>query len=303
MSQIQSTTPTSTTITLRSKKHQKKLVKNLVTHAVLLALSFIFILPLLWMVVTALKPLNETMTSPPVWVPSTLQWQNFGEAWSYNSKELGYIPFLTYGKNTLFITILAVIGAVISNSLVAYSFARINWKGREFMFGLTLATMMVPGPVLIVPTYELMKLLGWVGTFRPIWVPAFLGGAFNIFLLRQFLRTIPFELTEAAKIDGASEWTTFSKLIIPLAKSPLIVIAVFTFMWAWNDFMGPLIYLTDQKTFTLSLGLQFFQSQHTGTPWNLLMAAALIVLLPVIIVFFFAQKVFIEGIATTGLKG
>lgn len=278
-------------------------LRTLGTHAVLLALSVLFMAPLAWMVITAIKPLDETMKSPPVWVPSQAQWGNFGEAFTYNAKDLGYVPFLTYGQNTLYVTILAVIGAVVSNALVAYSFARIPWRGRETVFAITLATMMVPGPVLMVPLYALFKEFGWIGTFRPLWIPAFFGSAFNIFLLRQFLKTIPMELSEAAKIDGASEWTTFTQVILPLTRPALSVIALFTFMWAWNDFMGPLLYLTDQKTFTLSMGLQFFQSQHTGTPWNLLMAASLIVVVPVIIVFFFAQKVFIQGIATTGLKG
>lgn len=278
-------------------------VRNLAIHAVLLVLSALFMLPLLWMLVTAVKPLDETMTSPPIWVPSHLEVGNFWKAFAYNSKDLGYVPFLVYGRNTLFVTVLAVIGAVVSNSLVAYSFARIPWRGREFLFGLTLATMMVPGPVLMVPMYALFKEFGWIGTFRPLWVPSFFGSAFNIFLLRQFLRTIPIELSEAAKLDGASEWRTFIDVIMPLAKPAIVVIAVFTFLWAWNDFLGPLLYLTDQQTFTLSMGLEFFQSQHTGTPWNLLMAASLIVIVPVIVVFFFAQRVFLEGIATTGLKG
>ena len=279
------------------------MVRKVVVQVALIGLSIFFLMPLVWMVVTAVKPLDETMASPPVWLPTKFQWGNFAEAFSYNSKDLGYIPFLVYGKNTLFVTILAVIGSVISNSLVAYSFARIQWRGREALFAVLLATMMVPGPVLMVPMYALFKEFGWIGTFRPLWVPTFFGSAFNIFLLRQFLRTIPMELSEAAKLDGASEWKTFIEVIIPLARPALVVIAVFTFLWAWNDFMGPLLYLTDQQTFTLSMGLQFFQSQHTGTPWNLLMAASLIVIVPVIVVFFFAQKVFIEGIATTGLKG
>jgi len=290
-------------MTQRWTRKRRRFVQQATVQGALIALSVFFLLPLIWMVVTAVKPLDETMASPPVWIPSKFQWGNFGEAFAYNSKDLGYIPFLVYGKNTLFVTILAVIGSVISNSLVAYSFARIKWRGREVLFGLTLATMMVPGPVLMVPMYALFREFGWIGTFRPLWVPTFFGSAFNIFLLRQFLRTIPMELSEAAKLDGASEWRTFIDVIIPLARPALVVISVFTFLWAWNDFMGPLLYLTDQQTFTLSMGLQFFQSQHTGTPWNLLMAASLIVVIPVIVVFFFAQKVFIQGIATTGLKG
>jgi multiple sugar transport system permease protein len=272
------------------------------THLMLILLSLVFIAPLLWMMMTAVKPIEETMTSPPKWIPSKVLVGNFKEAFNYGSKDLGYYPFLQYSKNTLAVTILCVIGSVVSNSLVAYSFAKMEWKGRNALFALTLATIMIPGPVLMVPLYTLFKSFGWVGTFRPLWIPTFFGSAFNIFLLRQFFLTIPNELSEAATIDGASEWRTFVDIILPLTKPALAVIAVFTFLWAWNDFMGPLLYLTDQRNFTLSLGLQAFQSQHTGTPWNLLMAASLIVIAPVILVFFVAQKSFVEGIATTGLK-
>lgn len=272
------------------------------THIVLVALSVLFALPLLWMLSTAIKPITETMTSPPVWIPSKFLWGNFPAAVTYGSKELGYIPFLVYARNTLIVTVLSVGGAVISNSIVAYSFARIKWPGRDLFFGVTLATMMIPFPVLLVPTFALFKWMGWVGTFRPLWVPAFFGSAFSIFLLRQFFKTIPMELSEAAKLDGCSEFQIFMDVVAPLAKPALAVVALFTFMGSWNDFMGPLIYLVDQSTFTLSLGLQAYQTQHGGTPWNLLMAATLMVILPVIVVFFFAQKVFIQGIATSGIK-
>lgn len=272
-------------------------------HLVLMALSLLFLFPLLWMISTALKPIEQTMKQPPVWIPSPIEWHNFKDAFIYNSDKLGYIPFLVYGRNTLIICILAVSGVVCSNSLVAYAFARMRWPLRDLLFGLTLATMMVPFPVIMVPIYGLFKNLGWIGTFRPLWIPAWFGGAFNIFLLRQFFRTIPFELSEAAKIDGCSEWQIFRQVLIPLAKPALSVVALFTFMETWNDFLGPLIYLLDQKTFTLSLGLQFYQSQHGGTQWHLLMAASTIVIAPVLVLFFFTQKTFIQGIAVTGLKG
>jgi multiple sugar transport system permease protein len=277
--------------------------KTISIHAVLIALSAIFIFPFLWVVSTAVKPLKETMNIPPIWIPSEYHFENFTEAMTYGSKDLGYIPFLVYGINTIVLCILVVSGVVVSNSLVAYSFARLRWKGRDFMFAVTLATMMVPFPVLMVPTFALFRELDWIGTFRPLWVPAWFAGAFNIFLLRQFFRGIPFELSEAAKIDGASEWAIFRQVILPLSKPALAVVALFAFMGTWNDFLGPLIYLLDQKTFTLALGLQFFQSQHGGTPWNLLMAASTIVILPIIILFFFTQRLFIQGIAITGLKG
>lgn len=276
--------------------------KVVATHVVLVLLSLLFVMPLLWMISTSLKPIDLTMKNPPVWIPPKILWSNYPDAIKYRSDELGYIPFLVYARNTLLVTILSVCGAVISNSLVAYSFARLKWKGRETFFAITLATMMIPFPVLMVPTFSLFKWLGWVGTFRPLWVPAFFANAFSIFLLRQFYRTIPMELSEAAKIDGASELQIFSDVIVPLSRPALMVVALFTFMGAWNDFLGPLIYLVDQNTFTLSLGLQAYQTQHGGTPWNLLMAASCLVILPVVIVFFLAQRVFIQGIATSGLK-
>jgi multiple sugar transport system permease protein len=220
----------------------------------------------------------------------------------YGREQVGYIPFLVYARNTVIITILTVIGAVFSNALVGYSFAKMKWKGKNAFFGVTLATMMVPFPVLMVPTFALFKHLGWIGTFKPLWVPAFFGSAFSIFLMRQFFLTIPNELSEAAKIDGASEFRIFADVMLPLSKSALTVVALFTFMGAWNDYLGPLIYLVDQSSFTLSLGLQAYQTQHGGTPWNLLMAASVLVVLPIVVVFFFAQKAFIQGIATTGIK-
>ncbi len=272
-------------------------------HIVLIVMSLIFVSPLLWMVTTAIKPIEETMTATPTLLPSKFLWDNFPKAVTYGSKELGYIPFLLYARNTLMVTLLCVAGSVCSNAVVAYAFARLRWPGRDAFFAVTLATMMVPFPVLMVPTFGLFKYLGWVGSFRPLWVPAFFGSAFSIFLLRQFFRTIPMELSEAAKIDGCSEVRIFTDVLLPLAKPALAVVALFTFMGTWNDFMGPMIYLSDQETFTLSLGLQAYQSQHGGTQWNLLMAAATVVILPVIVVFFFAQKMFIQGIATSGLKG
>ncbi len=273
-----------------------------VTHVVLVLLSILFTIPLLWMISTSLKPIEQTMTSPPQWIPGKILWENYPKAIAYHSEELGFIPFLVYARNTVIITILSVAGAVISNSLVAYSFARIKWPGRDFFFATTLATMMVPVPVTMVPTFALFRWLGWVGTFKPLWVPAFFASAFSIFLLRQFYRTIPMELSEAAKIDGASELQIFTDVIVPLSRPAMMVVALFTFMGSWNDFMGPLIYLIDQHTFTLSVGLSAYQTQHGGTPWNLLMAASTLVILPVVIVFFLAQKVFIQGIATSGLK-
>lgn len=282
---------------------KEQVLKVALAHIVLIAFSILFVLPLLWVLSTSLKPVTETMSTPPRWIPSKIMWGNYPEAIFYGRAELGYIPFLVYARNTLVVAILSVCGAVVSNAIVGYSFARLKWPGRNLFFAVTLGTMMVPFPVLMVPTFALFKWLGWVGTFRPLWVPTFFASAFSIFLLRQFYRTIPMELSEAAKIDGASEFRIFMDVIAPLARPALTVVAVFQLMASWNDFLGPLIYLVDRNTFTLSLGLQAYQTQHGGTPWHLLMAATLMVIAPVIIVFFFAQRVFIQGIATSGLKG
>ncbi|MBI4553167.1 MAG: carbohydrate ABC transporter permease [Candidatus Latescibacteria bacterium] len=265
-------------------------------HAILIALSCVFLFPLLWMISTSLKPIDQVMKLPPEWIPRPILIRNYLDA-------VNYIPFFQYAKNTLAICILGIIGTLLSCSLVAYGFARIRWPGRDALFILSLSTMMIPFPVTMIPLYGVFRTLHWIGTNRPLWVPAFFGSAFNIFLLRQFFLTIPFDLSEAARIDGCSELRIFKDVIVPLARPALMVVALFHFIYAWNDFLGPLIYLTKQETFTLSLGLQFYQSQHGGTQWHMLMAASTLVVLPVLILFFFAQKTFIQGIALTGLKG
>jgi multiple sugar transport system permease protein len=213
---------------------------------------------------------------------------------------MGY--FWRYAANTLFLCVMNVIGTVASSALAAYGFSRIEWKGRDRLFLVLLATMMIPFPVIMVPIYSLFKNLGWIGTFRPLWVPSFFAGAFNVFLLRQFFLTLPTDISEAARIDGCSEFQIFLRIILPLCKPALLVVALFQFMFTWNDFLGPLIYLARQKNFTLALGLQSFQSQNGGTEWHYLMAASTMVVLPVLVLFFFTQRSFIEGIAATGGK-
>jgi len=210
--------------------------------------------------------------------------------------------FVIYLRNTLIVAVFGVIGTTLSSALAAYGFARISWRGRDALFLVALSTMMVPFTVTMVPLYGVFKALGWVGTLKPLWVPAFFGSAFNIFLLRQFFRTIPHDLSDAARIDGCSEFAIFWRIILPLSKPALAVVALFHFMWAWNDFMGPLLFLTRQETFTLSLGLQNYQSQHGGSEWHFLMAASTLMILPIVVLFFFTQRTFIQGISTTGMK-
>lgn len=238
-------------------------------------------------------------------------WSNYSMAIRYTGfyevhflgRKVAVPYFVLYLYNTLTVAVLGMIGAVFSSALVAYGFSRIAWKGRNVCFLLTLSTMMVPFAVTMVPLYGVFRALGWIGTLKPLWVPAWFGGAFNIFLLRQFFLTIPRDLTDAARIDGCSEFGIFLRLVLPLSKPALAVVALFHFMWAWKDFMGPLIFLTEQSTYTLSLGLQFYQSQHGGSEWHYLMAASTMMILPIIILFFFTQRTFIQGISTTGLKG
>ncbi len=275
---------------------QTRILRNVFIYIMLILGAIVFMAPFAWMVSTALKPLNETMTIPMKWIPSRIHWENFPDAIR------GMGSFWLFARNTFFLCIMTVIGTTLSSALAAYGFSRIEWKGRDKMFLLALATMMIPFPVVMVPLYSLFKTLGWIGSFKPMWVPSFFATGFNVFLLRQFFLTIPKDLSEAARIDGCSEMRIFFQIILPLSKSALLVVALFQFMYTWNDFLGPLIYLTEQNQFTLALGLQAFQSQEGGTLWHHLMAASTLVVLPIMVLFFSTQKSFIQGISTTGTK-
>lgn len=277
---------------------RSKLLKKIFIYALLFGLGFLFLFPFLWMISTSVKPIEETMSKTPKFFVWPLQFENFVKCMNYEN-----FSFLLYARNTLYLCFFSVLGIVLSSSLAAYGFSRIRWKGRNMVFIGTLMTMMIPFPVLMIPLYSLFRTYGWIGTYKPLWVPCFFGSAFSIFLLTQFFKTIPHQLSEAAHVDGASEFRIYLQIILPLAKPALLVVGLFQFMATWNDFLGPLIYLPDQSTFTLALGLQFFQSQHGGTEWNLLMAASTLVILPVMLLFFLTQKSFIEGISLTGLKG
>jgi len=233
---------------------------------------------------------------PPIWIPKPIKFSNYKEA-------LTMLPFGRYFLNTLFVVVFTVLGTVITSSLCAYSFSRIEWKGRDTVFGILLTAMMIPFAVTLIPTFIGWQKLGVVNSYAPLIVPAwFGGGVFNVFLLRQFFRTIPKELDEAARIDGAGHFTIYSKIIMPLSKPSLIVVSLFSFMGSWNDFLGPLVYLNDGDKFTLSLGLMQFQGMYSAQ-WQYMMAAATVVLIPIVIIFFIGQKYFIEGISMSGMKG
>jgi multiple sugar transport system permease protein len=368
-----------------------RLPAKLLVYLVLVAGAVLFVLPFAWMVLTALKPLNQTLQQTQSWLPRRYEaplggriqevspgpavgepsvwaleqgaaqpealaessvrdgaWQPATGApvpvailrripasaespWREISDLRGLsrdvVPqsaiqsrvsfrwenfpmamrsmrhFSRYLANTLILCVLNTIGTVLSSAAVAYGFSRLNWRGRDRLFGLLLATMMIPFPVVMVPLYGLFRWLGWVGTLQPLWVGSFFASAFNVFLLRQFFRTVPIELSEAARIDGCGEFRIFWQIILPLCRPALIVVALFTFLGAWNDFLGPLIYLTDERDFTLALGLEAMKTSESGaTEWHYLMAASTLVILPVITLFFVAQRSFIEGIALTGTK-
>jgi multiple sugar transport system permease protein len=235
------------------------------------------------------------------------RWENYPRALAAlggdSESDRHRVGFWTFLGNSLTVAVLGVLGTVVSNAIVAYGFARLRWRGRDAFFALTLATMMVPFPALMVPLYGVFKGLGLIGTLLPLWLPTWFGSAFNIFLMRQFFRTIPEELSEAARIDGCSEWRIFWRIIVPLSTPVLVVAALFHFIFAWNDFLGPLLYLTRKDTYTLAVALASYQTQNGGVQWHYLMAASAVTILPVIVLFFFAQKTFIRGIATTGTKG
>ncbi|MEY2193851.1 carbohydrate ABC transporter membrane protein 2, CUT1 family [Bacillus sp. OV166] len=272
----------------------KKKFSRYSAHIVLIVASFIFMIPFIWMVSTSLKPLTQVFTFPPEWIPKPVKWSNYIDAMSY-------IPFFTYLKNTVIITILSTVGAVVSCPLVAYSFAKLKWPGRNILFIITIGVMMIPGQVTMIPLFLLFEKLGMVGTPLPLVIPAFFGVPFYIFLLRQFFMGLPDSLREAAKIDGAGEFRIYWQIMLPLAKPAVLAVGLFQFMASWTDFLGPLLYLTDSIQYTLSLGLQQFQSQK-GSEWGLMMAVSTMMTLPVIILFFFLQKTFIRGITFTGIK-
>lgn len=269
--------------------------RSTLTHIVLVLAGMVFLIPFLWMLSTSLKPDDQLFTYPPIWIPNPLKWENY-------PRTVTYIPFFTYLANTLIIAVGSMIGATLSSSLVAYSLARIHWPGRQILLILTIATLMLPFQVTLIPVFLVFKNLGWVGDFRPLILPQFFGVAYYIFLLRQFFASIPQELSEAARIDGAGEFRIYWSIVMPLAKPALATVAVFQFIRSWTDYLGPLIYLNDQKLYTLQLGLQQYSSQY-GREWGLLMAAAVLISLPPIMIFFFTQRTFVQGVTLTGIKG
>jgi ABC-type glycerol-3-phosphate transport system permease component len=270
-------------------------VGRVVGYLLAVVLAVLFLLPLFWMISSSFKPNYQVLETPPRWLPDPVRWANYPEA-------LTYVPFGRYALNTLFLALATILGHVLSCTVVAYGFARLRAPGKNLLFTVLLATLMLPYPATMVPLYIGFNALGWVNTFRPLIVPAFFGDAFYIFLLRQFLLTVPPDLEDAARIDGAGTLQIIWHVLLPVIRPAIATVAVFTFQNTWNDFLKPLIYLHDQSRYTISLGLSFFRSSY-DVRWSYLMAASLVTMLPVIVVFFVAQRSFVEGIALTGLKG
>lgn len=352
----------------RRPRQIRKFFRSLFSHAVINFIGLFFLIPFLWMVLTAVKSSQDVFHTPPRWLPydnvrvevngeqlplynvktengikqlaavkilegvgtfvdpknpgQTVQydiqqgatviaepimhisfnWKNFPEAMQRGSRPGIGASFWVYFKNSLIIAFFSIVGTLFSNTPVAYAFARIKFPGRDILFVIILATMMLPFQVTMIPIYLFFNdFLHWGNSFLPLIIPTFFANAYDVFLLRQFFRTIPEEMCDAARVDGASEWQVFTQLIIPLSVPVLATVTVFTFLWAWNDFTGPLLFLTSPSKFTMALGLQDFQSQRTMI-WNQLMAASVVFTVPIVIAFFFAQKTFIQGIKLTGSK-
>lgn len=276
-----------------------KYLKMGFAYLLLVFLAMIFITPLLWMVSSSLHSLDGVFAVPFKWIPEKWHWSNYSEV-------MALLPFGRYLLNTVFITVSVIFGTLISSSLVAYGFSRLQFRGRNKLFGLCVATMLLPGQVTIIPLYVLFAKLGWVDTFLPLIVPAFFGSPFYIFLLRQFFMTIPYEYDEAALLDGANRFRIYWNVILPLARPALATVVVFSFIGCWNDFFNPLIYINSFEKATLTLGLNLLKTQIIGsgvTQWHLIMAASVLVLIPNIVVFFLAQRHFMKGINVGGLKG
>jgi multiple sugar transport system permease protein len=289
-------------VTARSTLHRRAVARRylkvtLASLAVALVVAF-FLAPFLWMIITSLKSPDDIMAHPLSWLPQGIYLQNYSQA-------LQIIPFMQYLGNTLLICALTVVGTVLSCSLAAYGLACVRFPGRGIFFGLVLSTMMLPYPVTIIPLYLIFRDLGWLtlaSGYLPLTVPAFFGAPFFIFLLRQFFASIPVELSEAAKADGASELRIFAQIIMPLARPALATTAMLTFLYTYTDFLNPLIYISDPNRFTLSLGLLGYFNQR-GASWGPLMAASFMFAIPTGVLFLIAQRTFIQGIATSGLKG
>ncbi|HEV8634728.1 MAG TPA: carbohydrate ABC transporter permease [Chloroflexota bacterium] len=290
-------TPAWPTVRPRAAARLRPALGTVVINGIALALGALFALPFYWLLSSSLKTTAQMFKMPPVWVPDPIVWSNYPRVFTES-------PFAQYTLNTLSIAVPVTVGTLLSCTMAAYGFSRLDWRGRDILFSVSLGVLMIPYIVTMVPTFILFRALGWIGTYNPLIVPAFFGNAYFIFLLRQFFRTIPLDLSDAARVDGASELDIFLRVVLPLARPALAVVALFSFIQAWGDFLQPLIYVSDFDRYTITLGLfRYLSDRVHNTDWGIMMAASTLTLLPIVVIFFFAQRTFIEGIKFTGMKG
>ncbi len=278
-----------------ARRRALRLAGNAVVYALMTFLALLFMLPIFWMASTSLKLPQEIFAWPPEWIPSSPQWGNYAEAF-------GKYPLARYMLNSAILVVANIIGGLISVPIIAYGFARFEFPFKHVLFLLMLSTMMVPGHIKLIPLFWLYQKLGLIDTYWPLILPSFFGNPFFIFLMTQFIRTIPRELDDAARIDGAGAWGILFRIIIPLCRPALTVVVVFTFVWVWNDFLEPIIFLRDWDSYPISVGLAFFQGRYS-VEWHLFMGATLVSILPILVLYFFAQRHLIGGLASIGIKG
>ena len=280
----------------RSRWTGRKIGSSAVKHAVLITIGATFAFPLVWMLLTSLKPVSQAIVFPVVWWPHPVLFSNYPQA-------LTSLPFGRFFLNTLFYAVVTIVGVCVSSSLVAYGFSRLKWPGRDLLFYVMIVTMLLPFLSTLIPLFILFKKLGWIGTYLPLMVPCFFGASiYSTFLLRQFFMTIPGDFADAARVEGANEFYIYSRIILPLSKPAMAVVILFQFIYCWNDFLGPLIYLNNPSWYPLALGLNEILGTYS-TNWAWLMAASAAVTLPIVILFFLTQRTFVQGIAITGGKG
>lgn len=289
--------PTATARPAGATIHWRRVTGSVLKHALLLTVAAAFLLPFYWIVISAFKDNQQIFARPVTWWPDPIRWHNLADALNYPN-----FPYLRLLWNTVFYSGAVTIGTVLSSAAVGYGFAKLNFPGRDLLFGVTIATLMIPAIVTFIPTYLLFAKVGLTGSYAPLIIPAFLGNAFFIFMVRQFFLGIPRDLSDAARIDGAGEFRLFWEIMLPLVRPALVVVAVFSLLYTWQDFFGPLIYLQDRDSFPLSLGLYAFRAQRTAE-WALSMMGSLLTTLPLIVVFLFTQRYFLQGVVMSGIKG
>ena len=294
---VQAAPPKAAAAPWYQRRPTRRVLHALLVYGLVLPGAVLFTIPLLWMLSTALKEPKQIFIFPPQWIPNPAKWENFWIGWN------DFLPFNRFLLNSLIITSNNIVGNLVSCCLAAFAFARLRARGKNFFFILVLGTMLLPTEVTIIPQYVLFSKLGWTNTWLPLMVPAWFGWAFFIFLLRQFFMGIPRELDEAARLDGANSWRILWNVVIPLSKPVLATVVIFGFIGNWNNFLQPLIYIRSTDMQVLAVGLNMFRGAFGNTNYNYMMAVALLVLLPVLIVFFFGQRLFVRGIALTGIKG